>query len=129
MASTFISLIGPDLVAGTTAPAGSIIVPNTSTSNTQTTLRCCYRVTQAAADASVLIQTGLPAQDGALGSFALTLTPAGDPANPADGAEVYARQLVAFYDPSNGELSVTENVAGADATYFVAVDLAHSVTR
>ena len=127
MASTFISLIGPDLVAGTTAPAGSIIVPNTSSNNTQATLRRSYRVAQAAADGSLTVQTGLPAQNGALGSFALSLVP--DGAVPADGAEVYARQLCASYDHSNGELSITENVAGADATYIITVDLAHTVTR
>lgn len=125
MPSTFTSLIGPDLVAGTTAPAGSTIVPNTSSANTQTTLRRSYRVTQDSADATISVTTGLPAQ-AAPGSFALSLVPAGVV---ADGAEVYARGLVANYNPATGVLSVEENAASADATYIVTVDLAHTLTR
>lgn len=127
------SLVGPDLADNAitpNAPVGSTITPNTSANNTQATLRRVYGVTQDAGTGILVINTGLPLQDGVFGSFALTLTPAAAPLSPSSGGEVYTRQLVAHYDPSTAILSVTENVSTLnDASYIVSVDLAHTATR
>lgn len=129
MANVVFSLIGPDLdpadIAVTGGPAATV-APNTSTSNTQTTLRRSYAVALDATTSKIVIETGLPAQD-AGGSYALSLVP--DGAVVAAGAEVYARGLVVTYSPSDGKLSIEENAASADAAFFITVDLAHSVTR
>lgn len=129
MANVVFSLIGPDLapadIVVTGGPAATV-APNTSASNTQTTLRRSYAVALDAATSKIVIETGLPAQD-AGGSYALSLVP--DGAVVADGAEVYARGLVAKYSPNDGKLTIEESAASAAAAFFVSVDLAHSVTR
>lgn len=129
MANIVFSLIGSDLAPAdiivTGGPAATV-APNTSTSNTQATLRRCYAVELDAATSKIVIETGLPAQD-AGGSYALSLVP--DGAVLAAGAEVYARGLVATYSPADGKLTVEENAASATAKFFVSVDLAHTVTR
>jgi hypothetical protein len=128
MANVIVSLIGSDLSAVTditpAAPASSVIA-NPSANNTQATLRRCYGVVQDVATSSLVINTGLPLQAG-LGSYTVSLTPS-TPA--AEGAEVYARGLVANYVPTTGLLEIKESAAGGIASYIVAVDLAHTVTR
>jgi hypothetical protein len=128
MANVIVSLIGSDLDAATditpAAPSSSVIA-NPSANNTQATLRRCYGVVQDVATATLVIDTGLPLQAG-LGSYTVSLTPS-TPA--AEGAEVYARGLVANYVPTTGALTIAQSAAGGIASYIVAVDLAHTVTR
>lgn len=127
MANVIVSLIGSDLdpadIVNIAGPAATV-TPNPSANNTQATLRRCYDVTMDALTTQLAIATGLPLQTG-LGSYTVSLTPT----TPAlEGLEVYVRQILATYLPTTGELTI-EGAAGAQAAFFVAVDLAHTVTR
>lgn len=130
MANTILSLIGPDLdpnnVTVDGVPGVATVTPNTSSANTQTTLRRCYAVVVDAAALVVKIATGLPSQD-LPGSFALTLTPIAG----ASGKSAYERFASAGYLSDTGELSLElESPLGAtDAGVIVSVDLAHTATR
>lgn len=138
-----LTLVGPDLAAtdvtlsGQAPGEGVTIVPNTSTANTQTTWRRCYEVTT---NQPLTIQTGLPAQ-AAPGSFHVTATLKCTP-----GQEFYFYGLPGVhYDPETGVLDFAcelgpqnPEVLAARAlqpepidgpTVYLAVDLAHSVTR
>ena len=127
MANVVTSLIGSDLdpadIVNTAGPAATV-TPNPSANNTQATLRRCYGVSMDALTTGLAIDTGLPLQAG-LGSFSISLTPS----TPlVEGLEVYVRQIVANYAPTTGVLTIA-GAAGNFASFFVTIDLAHTVTR
>lgn len=139
--ASVLTLVGPDLAATDVTISGQApgenvtIVPNTSTANTQTTWRRCYEVTTSA---PLTIQTGLPAQ-AAPGSFHVTATLKCTPGqafffglpgvhyDPETGVLDFACEL----GPQNPEvLAARAPEPGIDGpTVYLAVDLAHSVTR
>lgn len=128
MASSILSLVGPDLdpadVKENGVPSLVPVIPNTSSANTQATLRRSYALQTVNGVTNVKIATGLPAQD-LPGSWVLTMTPTSG----ASGKVAIQRFATAGYNSAASELTVELDAGVATAGVILSIDLAHTATR